>query len=147
MLHSNVLMDLVNQFHSVTSVNKMVVMLLLSVLLTNHIYALMENVLVTKTSVEYNSHVHYPLHSYVKIRLAPLTRMLVLRNQYAHLTNRFFVPQVFVLNTHMSVPVLDPTIVQVMLHLAVLVVFAPTHHYSAYLLIKEMVVVTFSQPK
>lgn len=71
MLHLNVLMDLVNQFHSVTSVNKMVVMLLLSVLLTNHIYALMGNVLVTKTSVEYNSHVHYPVHSYVKIRLAP----------------------------------------------------------------------------
>jgi len=71
MLHLNVLMDLVNQFHSVTSVNKMVVMLLLFVLLTNHIYALMGNVLVTKTSVEYNSHVHYPLHSYVKIRLAP----------------------------------------------------------------------------
>jgi len=71
MLHSNVLMDLVNQFHSVTSVNKMVVMLLLSVLLTNHIYALMGNVLVTKTSAEYNSHAHYPVHTYVKIRLVP----------------------------------------------------------------------------
>jgi len=58
MLHLNVLMDNVNQFHLVTSVNKMVVMLLLFVLLTNHIYALMGNVLVTKTSVEYNSHVH-----------------------------------------------------------------------------------------
>lgn len=73
--------------------------------------------------------------------------MLVLRNQYVHLTNLFFVPQVFVLNTHMSVPVLDPTTVQVMLHLAVLVVFVPTHHYSAYLLINEMVVVNFSLPK
>lgn len=71
MLHLNVLMDLVNQFHLVTLVNKMVVMLLLFVLLTNHIYALMGNVLVTKTSVEYNSHVHYPVHSYVKIRLVP----------------------------------------------------------------------------
>lgn len=70
--------------------------------------------------------------------------MLVLRNQYAHLTNLFFVLQVFVLNTHMSVPVLDLINVLVMLHLAVLVVFVPTHHYSAYLLIKEMVVVNVS---
>jgi len=73
--------------------------------------------------------------------------MLVLRNLYVHLTNLFFVPQVFVLNTHMSVLVLDLIIVQVMLHLAVLVVFAPTHHYSAYLLIKEMVVMHFSHLK
>jgi len=73
--------------------------------------------------------------------------MLVLRNLFVHLTNPFFVPQVFVLNTHMSVPVLDLIIVQVMLHLAVLVVFALTHHYSAYLLIKEMVVMHFSHLK
>lgn len=144
---SNVLTEIVNQFHSVTLVYQMVVMLLFNVQAINLIYVLMENVLVIKTSVKYNLLAHMINHSDVKIKLVLQVRQNVILNQSVQSIKLFFVHPVSVPNIHMNAQAQEQQNVQLISHLNVLVDFVVNHLCSAYHLIKLMEPLTLHQSK